>query len=357
MLQSATNNPHPTCINSPTHICGDFTTGTARKLIISTTADHITEPYDPQLIDQVINWTQKALKLPINHQPVISHWLIIGLLIAFTGGIATSVWIFWRTGKPVELPKLRPIFRYFVTWLIGFLILILSGLALTGLGPTRGASNMLIFSYVLQLCSNYALRYPEKGTKALRVASLYSILILVAFILPALICGSTEIWINPSYLIDLPKFLLQWPFFTIYNYSQVVKLVLIPAYTLELQISWLFILLVGLELILPGSTLSRIEQLLVWAIRWLRHPIRFSGIGRISRKDALLLAVLALILVIILSQRLADGLLVVAASKGMLALQMLGLFLLLPIIVIICGLRSRSFQRLESWLILKRHQL
>ena len=353
MLQQATGRENPNCINTKGDICGDFATGTARKLVISSTADHITEPYDPQLMRQVINWVQRALDLPVSQQLLVAPWFIFGLVITFSGSIASGVWVFFRTGKPVEPPKLRKFYGGFVTWLMGILMGVIWVMGTIGLSPSRGASNMLLLCYVLQLCSNYAVRYPKKVAKAVKMAGLYSFLLLGAFFLPAWLCGMVEILSMPEYFVSLPQFLLQWPFLIIYNYTQVVKLAFFPAYSLELSVSWLFWLLVFWELVLPGESLTILERVTIWGVKWLRRPFVFTGIGKISRQSAWLLGILIFVLVVILYQRLAEGLVSLVLSKGILALQQLGLFLLLPVVVIIVIARSRGFCRLESWLVRK----
>lgn len=347
MLQQATNSDRPPCINGD-RICGDFSTGTARQLFVSGTADHVIEPYDPQLMRQVVNWAQRALELPIiEEKPLVAPWFILSLLIAFGGGIAAGVSIFIRSAQPLELPA-RKLWRYCVSTLLVILMAVIWTMGANGLSPSIGASNMLIFCYVLQLGSNYALRYPEKLLKAVRIASLYCLLFLVAFLLPAICCGIPEIFHAPlPYLANLPQFLFQWPFFIVYNYAQGIKLALLPSYTLTLQPSLLFVFLVLLELILPGVTLTAVEKLALRGVEWLRRPFTFT-IGRISRQQAGLLGILLLLLAVILYQRVADGLIQVAASKGFLALQMVGMFLFLPLAVIVLGVRSGIWRRLES---------
>lgn len=209
---------------------------------------------------------------------------------------------------------------------------------------------MLVFCYVLQVCSNYALRRPEKFAAIVRVVCLYVLLFIGAFLLPTLLCGVNEILSTPNYLMGLPQFLLLWPFFLFYNYSATVKLILIPAYTIKLQVSWLFVCLVFLELILPGVTLTTVEKFLVVSEKWLSRPFVFTGVGNVSRKQVGLLRFLLLASIGVWYQRVADGLLGVAMSKEMFVLKMLGLFLFLPFGIIVVTIRSSWFQRLRCWL-------
>ncbi len=335
MLKQATES-NSNCLNGD--ICGDFRTGTARQLFISPTTDHVTAPYDPRLIRQVVNWTQQALDVSVRSDRVKYSipWFIFGALLTFSGGIALGVYLLLQTNQP--------------SLLIGVQIAVLWGLGASRLMPTEAVSNVMLFCLFLQLCSNYARRYPEKFIPGVRVASLYSLLFLGAVVLPALLLGIREIMLKPAYIAYIPQFLLQWGFFLFYNYAQAVKLALFSAYTFALNPSWLFLLLVLLELILPGVTLTVIEGSGRWLVRWLRSPFRL-GFGKFYRQEAGVLAGLLILLGIILYRRSADGFLSVAMGMGILALKLFGLLALLPLLVILFSLRSLWFRRLESWLV------
>ena len=209
----------------------------------------------------------------------------------------------------------------------------------------------MLFCLFLQLCSNYARRYSEKVIPGVRVASLYSLLFLGAVLLPALLLGMREILLKPTHLAYIPQFLLQWGFFLFYNYAQAVKLALFPAYTLALTPSWLFLLLVLLELIWPGVTLTVIEVSGRWLVRWLRSPFRL-GLSQYKRQETGMLVGLFILLGTIFYRRAADGFLSVAMSMGILAFKLFGLLALLPLLVMVFSLRSPWFRRLESWLVI-----
>ncbi|MBW4681434.1 MAG: alpha/beta hydrolase [Microcoleus vaginatus WJT46-NPBG5] len=326
---------------------GDFNAGTARRMVVSPTADHVIEPYDAFLLQQAVSWAQRSLNVPGLRLPAVFPGYILGLLGSFAGAVATGVCMFVRTGKPVEYPAARQIYRHFVAFTIVALMVFLWGLGSSGFGPSRSASNVLILCYVMLLVTNYALLYSEKWQSALRVAGLYSLVLVEPFILPALLSGSSEIIKNPGYLIDLPQFLLQWPVFLIYNYITIFKLALLPVYTLNLQPSWLFLLLVLVELVWPAITLTGLERAAKWVVGQLRRPLRVGGSGSISRRSAGLLGVLVLVLVLIVHQRLQDGVLSLAAGSGLLVLQLISQMVLLPVAVIVVILRSAWFQRLE----------
>ncbi len=335
MLKQATES-NSNCLNGD--ICGDFRAGTARQLFVSPTTDHVTAPYDPRLIRQVVNWTQQALDVSVRSDRVKYSipWFIFGALLTFSGGIALGVYLLLQTNQP--------------SLLIGVQIAVLWGLGASRLMPTEAVSNVMLFCLFLQLCSNYARRYPEKVIPGVRVASLYSLLFLGAVVLPALLLGIREIMLKPAYIAYIPQFLLQWGFFLFYNYAQAVKLAFFSAYTFALNPSWLFLLLVLLELILPGVTLTVIEGSGRWLVRWVRSPFRL-GVGKFYRQEAGVLAGLLILLGIIFYRRSADGFLSVAMGMGILALKLFGLLALLPLLVILFSLRSPWFRRLESWLV------
>ncbi len=155
-----------------------------------------------------------------------------------------KIYIFFCHIQKVAKLKVQLLWRRRVTWLLGIQMIVIWLMAINGLAPTRGASNLLVFCYVLQLlCSNYALRRADKFAAIVRVVCLYILLFIRAFLLPTLLCGINEILSTPNYLMGLPQFMLLWSFFVFYNYCTIVKLILIPAYTLELQMSWLFVCL------------------------------------------------------------------------------------------------------------------
>lgn len=190
----------------------------------------------------------------------------------------------------------------------------------------------------------------EKLGSIVRVSCLYVLLFVCAFLLPTLLSGVNEVLSTPNYLMGLPQFLVSWPLFLFYYSTIIVKQILIPAYTLELQVSWLFVLLVLVELISPGVTLLIVERVFVMVRKWLSGPFVLTGVGNVSRKQFGLLGLLVLVLVGVWYQRVEDGLLLVAMSQGILALQMLGLFVILPLGMVIVIIRSSWFQCLESWL-------
>jgi hypothetical protein len=136
-------------------------------------------------------------------------------------------------------------------------------------------------------------------------------------------------------------------FFIIYNLSLKVRLILTPNYSLNLTVSWLFWLLLITEILFPSKFLNFIGFLGIKIISWLRQPFRL-GIGKLSLKEAVTLVLLGVILAIVITIRLRDGLLSEAVEVGDIFLILFGQMILFPIILTIFVIRSRWFRHLEA---------
>jgi len=329
----------------PDGICNNFKNGTARQLVISDTTDHFTAPYDPKLIRQVIRWTQQAFDLPLQEKPLMVPWFIVGGMGTVSGSIMGSVWLVlrWQNSKPFSLQERglsrspKVIIRYSVTGVWGIVLLICW---------IAGASNLLVLCSLLQLVSNYGLRHPGKISQAVRISGLYVGLGLAAFCLSGLLRGAVELWHHPLSSLKLPQFLLQWIIFIFYNYGIAMKVAVLDAYTFTLQPSWFLLLIIGCELIQPGILLTGVEKVGVWLVQWLRRPLTVTGLGKVSGKEAGLIGILVVLLIVLLHQRRGD--IGQVASQGIAALEVFGLLLLLPIGVGIGIVRSGWFQCLEN---------
>ncbi len=333
----------------PDGVCDNFQEGTARKLVISPTTDHFTAPYDPNLIAQVINWSQRSLNIPTSEKPLFVSWFILGVIARFTacleGGVGLVLFLAKSWEHQFKDSSYRTI-RYGIAGLLTVTMAVSWALEM---------SNLLILALLLQLISNYALRHCRNITKVVAITALYGALGLGAFCLSGLWRGGNELWANPLALLKLPQFLLQWLIFILYNYGQAAKVVLLESYTLNLQPSWLFLALAALELIQPGLTLTLVQRVASWILRCLRRPLKVTGWGKISPQEVGLLGLLLLVFLVLLYQRLDD--LDKIASQGMVALQLFGLLIVLPLGVGILVLRSHWFCRLEKKALLKRNEL
>nr|WP_277882675.1 alpha/beta fold hydrolase [Oscillatoria sp. FACHB-1406] len=329
--------------------CGDFTAANARKLFVSATADHITAPYDAAILQQVVSWVQSAFAIPQKTVSIRVSAYLCALVVLSASAIASGVAFLVRSGRSVaETPQnLRLWYRRFVTGLLAFLIALMGLMGATGTAPSSGAARMMLFSYLLQLVANYALREPKKIAAAASIGSLYGSLVMAAWLLPALLCGIPELARQPADLLRLPQFVLQWPLLTLYNYLQAVRLIFFPRYSLYLSVSWLFWGLVAVELFAPGATLSAVERSGTWLVERLRRPVRFAGVGRLSGSKIALIAGLLVIFALILVRRASDGLLGKVFVESGWVLKSLGLFVMLPLGAIALMARSPFFQRWE----------
>jgi len=347
MLQQATDNPNPPC-TSVDLVCGEFGDGTARQLVVSPTADHVIAPYDPALIDAVVRWMLRSsnrspVSLPLSR---VSPGFLLGLLLTFFGGIATGTGIFLRSSRPLS-PLAKGLWRYCVTGLMAVLMLWIWGIAAREGSEVRSASNTLIFCYGLQLCSNAVLAQPTQVRSKLQVFALYIISIFIAFLLPALLCGLGELLPHPANLRFLPQFIAQWVAFITYNYAAALKAILFVSYSIDLQPSAAFVLLVFLESIFPSALLHSIESAFQWSLSKLRRPWRLTGIGRLSRRTAVVVISLIGVFGIVLYWRSIDGLLPLALSQLGRTLQTITLWLVLPLGFLVFLWRSNGFRQLE----------
>lgn len=107
---------------------------------------------------------------------------------------------------------------------------------------------------------------------------------------------------------------------------------------------WVWIELIGL-----GTVGVGVQNAIVWGVEKLRRPLVFRRVEGISGKQVGLLGLLLLLLIIVWSWRVADGLVLLVFNQGGLVARMFGQFLVLPIGFIIVVARSKWFQKLEKW--------
>ncbi|MGD2181716.1 alpha/beta hydrolase [Lusitaniella coriacea] len=341
-MQAATASPDITCLDWD--ICGDFAAGTARQLAISATADHVFAPYDGRLTAAVIRWVRQSFAIETQDVSLVLPGWILGWELAFAGGLGVGIWGIGQLDRRVAGSRWRRLWRY-GNPAFGAMVTI----ALWGYFDTKSseiAANLLLFSYVLLLASNYALRDRKIFLKALRLLGLYALLFEFAMLLPTWICGLGELWQQPIYLVGLPQLIGQWLLWSGYWVAPFIKAAFFPVHTLELQLSGLFVLLVLWEFLRPGATFGAIEWVAVLGVRWLRRPFQVS-VGRVSSQQIAGLSILLGLLAIVLHQRATDGLLELFASQGGLVVRQLSLLLVLPLVTIVGCARSRWFRRWE----------
>jgi hypothetical protein len=216
--------------------------------------------------------------------------------------------------------------------------------------PTITAATILMLLFGGQLIANYSLRHIQKISIKVRLAGLYGLLVVVCFWLATCICGISELIHTPKKLIDMPQFFLQWLFFIPYNYSQDMQLTLFPVSTFGFQLSWLWLVLVAIELWQPGWILTGMEWMAVRLVKRLRLRLQLAEVGRFSRKSLLLLGIVLLVAVAVVWWRTASGQLAIAKQEILFVLRLAGLLMLLPLGAMVWVVRSRWFKELENWL-------
>jgi dienelactone hydrolase len=341
-MESAIDSQEATCLTGG--ICGDFATGTARQLVVSATADHIFAPYDGRLTSAVVHWVARSFA--IESDPVslaLGRWML-GWELMFAGGIGVGVWGVEQFDRSFHRSRWRRLWQYGNPAFWSMVAIALWAYFHRQWADT--AANLLLFCYILQLASNYALQDREKFPKALRIIGLYALLFQCAALLPAGICGLPELWRQPLYLLDVPQFIGQWLLWSGYVCTQWVKHGFFPAHTLELRLSALFVFLVLWEFVRPGTTFGAIERVTRFGVQWLRRPFQIT-MGSVSSGQVAGLSVLVGVLVVLLHQRATDGLLGLLQSQGGLVVRQLILLLSIPLVAIVGGLRSPWFRRWE----------
>ncbi len=313
---------------------GNFQQGNARKLVISSTSDHVTAPYNPFLLNESVKWVFQSFDLPVSDLPITFPWYIMGLLITFFSGLGIGIYGMIKLVKNHRIMSFIPVIGMIIT---GFLPI-----------PPTIKANFLIFWLMLQLIANYLKKSSIKITGLIIIFLIYGLIIVINFIFPCLINGSIEIIKQPLYLLDLPQFLIQAIMFWIYNYTQQLKIALFHNYSLQLTINYVFFLLVIIELILPGIILTSFIFVCKKIIHWVRQPFKIKGLGKISFRTLIMLTGLLIILGVIIYQRVKAGFLAEVISRGLQPLQLALFMVILPLVIGVIIVRSPQLQTLEK---------
>ncbi len=351
--QPATKGDGKACIDSG--ICGHFAQKTARQLFLSSTSDHILALYDPQIMIRSVRWGQQAFQISgygSDRSPNLAFpYFILAASLCYISTLVTGIQICQRYGRRVQATNKYRQFRYRVSWLLGIGMAIVAGMAFVRIIPTATAAHIVMLVFGGQLMANYSLRHIQQISIKIRLAGLYGLLVVVCFWLATCICGTGELIHSPEKLIDLPQFFLQWICFIPYNYSQAMQLALFPVSTFGFQLSWLWLLLVAIELWQPGWILTGMEWIAIRLANRLRLRWRLTGVGRFSRTSLLLLGVLLVVAVSVVWWQAASGKLAIASAEIWFVLRLGGLLMLLPAGAMVWVVRSRWFQGVESWLL------
>ncbi|BBC26776.1 alpha/beta hydrolase [Pseudanabaena sp. ABRG5-3] len=322
---------------------GDFAKGSARKLVISSTSDHLIEPFDPTLIQEAVVWSVQAFGLAeaTNHPAIslVMPYVMWSWFFIFIGSIMTVSYILR------DLQFLRSKLRLVSVGIVAISAILL-GLGMNGQMPARLAINLILLAGAIGPISTFAIRYPHKLTSCFRLCGLYVSAILVAYTIVALAMRWNELFTHPMYLLGLPRFLLQIPVALIYSRFQEFSAAMFPVYSNGLIPSWQLTVIFLPELIYPSIFLGMGTKAGALLVEWLRQPLQIV-IERPSKKSVQLLGGLSVVLVLVLIQQANMG--TISMEHAIATMRLLSQMLLFPVVILIFILRSSQFQKLEKY--------
>lgn len=377
MLQEATGQAI-----APGEQAGEFSEGTARKLVISPTTDHVGEPFDPVLIREALQWTVQAFQLPRRERSLWSSWLTWARGFSFVSGLVVAGYLAQeisrfthsrktRTQSLVEThakrgsqPKIGSVFlsnggsllgRRSLPWLMvgcGFTILILGQHSVI---PSPLASSLLVFGMVALPVVNDSGRSPQNFPTVLAMGGLYGGVAIAAYAVVTILGAGWELLTHPVAWLGLPQFLIHLPMGMGYSTFQAVRAVLFPLYTLGLRPGFLVALILP-ELVLPGITLALIARGGKWLLPWLRQPLKLVPLKppeptappthSQTGKQLVLLGGLGIVFLAVVYQRAQAG--IVSLETALNAFRVVGQFALFPALLIVLTVRSPWFQQWEN---------
>ena len=318
---------------------GDFQDGEARKLVISSTSNHLIEPFDPTLIQEAVAWSVRAFGLPERSVLLTMPFVIWGWFLIFIGSVL-SIGYGLR-----ELNFLRTKLRLVTVGMVASATIFLC-LGMMGAIPSRMATSLVFLVAAVLPISTYAISQPKKLTSFLQLCGLYISAILIAYAIVSLVMRWHELLLHPAYLLGLPQFLVQLPVAMIYSRVQELNAAIFPVYSNGLVPSWQLSILFLPELIYPSVILSVGTRAAVWLVRWLRQPLKLAKVDRPSKKSLQLLGGLSLVLAIVLVKQASMGAL--SMEYAIAAIGLLARMALFPALIVILIMRSPQFQSLEK---------
>jgi alpha/beta superfamily hydrolase len=317
---------------------GDFTQGTARSLVLSSSADHFLAPYDPVLIQAAITWVEQSFDLPHSNLPIVSQWRIKGIVLSFIGATALSIYVYRRVMSRTISRQLL-LFKIAIAGsAIALLVMLL---------PASIGKSIEIGCLVTLYCGNYGRSEAGRLETSIRKIVLYGTTIYLAFILSifAHSAVSGSLLGVPDAIAGFLHLVLNFPFGFAYNLFHISSSFLSSILGFSLAA-----ILVAIEAVKPGIILVKCESLGSIVIQFIRQPLDFHGLSNSKQNPQLVIVILILIGVLggILWHQQRSGLLTWDTFKF--TINLLGLFIILPGCLVIAIVRSSWFQRLEAQL-------
>ena len=337
MLQQGTE---PTAKES--QLYGDVSKGTARKLVISPTADHLIEPFDPTLVRETVAWARQVFNLKPPPQQLIVPEVLLSQFLLLLGSTMT-VSYYLRDNSHAQNHR-----KLLVIGLVGLVLLIL-GLGMTGQIPERLTTNLLLLSAIVLPVSHYAVYRPVQLTPLFRITALYAVLIVFAYAIVAVVLRGDELIKHPALILGLPQFLLQMSIALIYSRIHELRAALFPVYSTGVVPGWPLILLFLLflpDLIKPGIVLHSVAHAAGWVARWLRQPLQLHWKAHPSGRSLQLLGGSTVLLIGVLYQQAQSGAL--PLEYAWTAIKLLVQMGLLPALLFWGMMRSIWVQKIET---------
>lgn len=319
---------------------GDFVKGTARKLVISPTSDHLMEPFDPTLIHESVAWAKQVFQVQTPDQWPRASGFFMGQFFILLGSVMSVSYALKGNEMARQSPRLVSVTVLMVSCVI-------LGAGMVGQLPDRLTTDAVLLIALLLPIGHYAINHPERLTRLLRMTGLYLVLVVLIYGIVAVGLRADELLANPRLLLGLPQFLWQMPIALIYSRVHELRSAMFPVYSHGIVPGLPLVLLFLPEVIRPGIVLHLITQLAATIARWLRQPLRIHrwSQGSSGRSLSLLGGLVALLMVLLYQQAQSGLLSLESAGAAMNILLRMGL---LPAAILIGIVRSKGWQIIEE---------
>ncbi len=329
---------------------GDFGNGTARKLVISATADHLMEPFDPQLIRESVDWAQRSLlasqaRIPLGSLIMprfITGWVLTGLGSLLTVAYLCRNWADSRISP-----------RFIALFWVGINLLLLL-LEMMGAIPSRSAATLMLLSAGCLPISTFAHQHRDRLTPTLCLTGLYLVVIVIAYASVLILLRVPELLTHPAYGLSIPNFIISLPITLLYSRVYEWRSVFFSSYSQTLMpTGWLGLLFLP-ELICPGCLINRGSILATFIVQWLRQPFTLHW-TKPSGRSLQLIGGLTVVLIVVIAYQFQSGLVSWDAIQS--TTRIVLPLMILPMSLIVVMVRSPVLKRLEQRCTLDNHSL
>jgi acetyl esterase/lipase len=318
---------------------GDFTRGTARKLIISPTSDHLMEPFDPTLIRESVAWARQVFDIKTPLQPPIEPGILWSQFLVCLGSLLSASYALRDNSYARN-------HRRFVAISLAAMVLLILTFGITRHIPDRLTTDLILLAAIVLPMSHFAIQRPAELTPCFSITGLYAVVVVLSYTIVAVVLRGDELIRQPALILGLPQFMLQLPIALIYSRTHELRATLFPVYSNGVMPSWALILLFLPDLIKPGLILDGITRAAVWSARWLRQPLQIQWKASPSGRSLQLLAGSIVLLLVMVYQQVQSG--AFPLEYAWTALRLLVQMALLPALLIWIMMRSPFLQAIET---------